>query len=609
MTDKQNTVGISGGLQQAKIQMQGGDHSDVMIEDVKENELVYVDESRSKESEIRREELLKNSKANEGLGFKADYFFKFFLLNLIRIIFGPFTYFFICRRPQWRTFARNVHLFGGSGEILRIILWILRMYAIASAIVINKTKPDTSTVYDNLYVNLYVLIFTEISLGVLYAAYYSSFRKSQIDRFMTDPTSEETTTSLSSKLSLLKKQSQEQLLTQEEMALDFPDIDSAMFTFAMPESSKYLISTDLKIMEENHNSEFFENVQDVVLVDGISVCSEILKKSEFKQSFTALRKSLAMLIVFLRVIYPILEVIYVLLTNSSSSNFGILDIAAGISYFSFAVLLFRFYEIYDTLFLGLVLYCEKLRIMNEVSTLISERQSRDSRPVLKVSLFIPQNSVSWLSARRILSNANMQICTVVDINLSYTLIYLAIYVVFVLLSQYGGTQEPFFMKFPAYQIMTATYLIVMIIIVIAGLAIGLLINDYFHFHRRILFEKLDILKNLKFYTRTYLDNLSNIEDKLIQNPLDRYLRELNELRTVLRNDRFYERFNNLVAQNIQVLSHVKDQLQWDEQEHPHTLLGLKTDLQTLIPIASGLSAVGISNIRMIINSFNSDSSQ
>ena len=584
---------------------------DLQQEEIKGTEAGFSERIKTQQpgnqiSDTQDDHPYKTQVEDEHNKFKAGYFAKFFLLYVIKVIFGPFTYFFICQKPKWRVLAKNLHIFGGKMEILRTLLWAIRVFAVASTIVVNVTSNPVN-LYTNLYVNLYVLIVTDISLGVLYAAYYCSFRKSQINRLMEDPHYTESDKSVSTKLAELRKKNSESYFTSDEIALDFPEIDSSMLYFAVPEQSRYTINSSLKI-RENHHSEFFDNVQEIILIDGVSVCQEALKSSQFGKGFMkfewVIRKTLSRLIVLVRIIYPIAEQLYDIFKNHPNQDLGADKIVAAVSYVCYAILLFRFYLIYDALFLGLILYCEKLKLMSMLGDMIAERQTRKEKPILKISLFIPQNSVNWLSARRMLSNANMQIYTVVDVNLSFTLLYLGVYIAFILLNSVGTAQTPSFLNNPSFQIVTATYLIVMIIILAFGLVIGVLINGFFQTHRRILIQKLDILKNFKFYWNFYLDSLWGIEEKVVQNPLDRYLRELNELKGILRNDKFIERFNNLIQQNIKVLTHVKDQLQWDEREQPHRLLGLKTDLPLLITISSVVSALGISNVKLIISSLN-----
>lgn len=540
----------------------------------------------------------------ESYKFKAGYFAKFFMLCIVRVILGPLTLLFMRNKQEWKILAYNLNLFGGWRELIYVILWLMRIYVITITL-----AHSPYGLYANLYINLYLLIFTEISLAVLYAAYYSSFRKSDIDRIMSDRSFKDSNKDIGTKLYDIKKTNVDLLLDRRQVALDLPEIDFSMFYFTVPDISKNSIPESVELKKDHANPELFENFQDLIVIDGLSVCRGMLDASEIdpqiKNSEFRVGKIISRFIVLLRILYPILEQLYSLFKDAEgdySAHLTVDNLLIAIAYLSFAILLFRFYVIYDALFLGLVLYFEKLRLMLHLSNMITDRQIKTLKTPLKISLFIPQNIINWINTRRILSAAHQQVYTVVDVNLSFTLIYLVIYIAFIIGSSLNVTKTPEFLKDTAFQVVTATYLLVMIVILIVGLTVGVLINFFFHTHRKILLEKLDILQNLKHYSHFYFEQFSSIEERIMENPYDRYFRELVELKEILKPDDFRKRFEEVMDQNIRVLTHAVKELKWDEELRPHTILGLTTNLGTLATVVSGLSVLGISNVKLIFAS-------
>ena len=541
----------------------------------------------------------------ENFSFKPVYFFKFFLLSLIFIAFGPLTYFFICWKKNLLTLVRNLGFLGGKGEILRTALWIFRWYAIAITVI-----PSNNNKYSNLMVNLYLLVITEISLAVLYAAYYSSFRYSEIEKMMTIPDHKVGEGSISDQLDQLNRSNNEHMFDSKQLNLNFPDVDLNMFYFAVPVTEKDKLPSSLTATERNYQPEFFEDVKECVLVDGVAVAKLILGdlkgNLEFKGIGFSVEKLISRLIVIIRILYPIISQIieiYTKIINDPGSKwtdfFTASDITIVIAFFCYIFVLCRYYIIYDVLFMGMTLYIKKLKIMQAVSNLIEGGTENIGK--LHFSTFIPQNITNWVNLRRILAQSNAQIHTIVDVNLSFVLCFLAVVIAFLLADALGNIPFPSILKDHAFAVVTATYLLIMIALIIAGMVLGIYINDYFHSHQNLLIQKLDLVKNLNDFTQFYVHSMSQVEEKLAENKNDRYLKQLAELRDILRNDAFLKRYSDHLRKVIEVLQHSIKRLQWEEVERPNTILGIKTTTRMLIALGSGLTVLGVTNIKMIID--------
>ena len=541
----------------------------------------------------------------EHFGFKLSIFFKFFLLSLLYVVIGPLMLFVVCWKKNWFRLACNLHLLGRSTiAMTRYIQWVFRWFAI----IITALQSSTGK-YSNLYVNLYLLVITEISLAVLYAAYYSSFRKSEIDRFMEEKGYKIGRGTLSNQIMRLNRASNENIFSPKRLNMDFPDVDFSMFYFAVPAGESHRFLPCQTIEATKLRKEDFKEVHDCGFISGIDLAKSILNKVERKGGVNErgllCGKIISRVIVLVRILYPIgSQIIGIYLEISNTPGAGWKDyinpknLLIVLAYVCYFLLLYGFYVIYDVLFLGILIYVKKLSIMDRLGKLIS--RGRNFKDDMRISLLIPQNNTNWINLRRILASCDAQIHTIVDVNLFFVICFVIFMIAFLLANAIGHVPYPVFLQNNAFQVVTATYLIIMIIIVVLDMVIGIIINGYFHSHKVLLHSKLDFVKELLEFPSYYFKLLNEIEEKCSENPKDQFFQQLFELKKISTCGSSQEIFVSYLSKTAEVLEHSIKRLEWEALERPTTIFGIATTPKVLIAFSSIFTILGASNIRLII---------
>lgn len=539
----------------------------------------------------------------EHFDFKPKLFFKFLLLWIIFLIFGPFSSLIFCWKKHWITFAKNANILGGKEGIVNNILWCCRWYAILITVL-----PVTESRYSNLSINLYLALTTDISVGILYASYFSSFRYSEIKRFMEEPGYKMGKGSILNQLHELIQTKDDSMFEPEAIAINFPEIDLNMFCFTIPAAEKDKLPPSLINKEYLRCLEFDEDIMDCITLDGIAVSKQLL--DDIRESFKRLEigfhieKAVTRLIVSIRILYPLGLQIYQDIKEVQKDQrfnweefFSPKDIMALAAYFCFLVILCYFYFIYDVLLLGLGFQYKRLKLMRAITKLIEKR----TKSGIHVSMLIPQNITNWVNLRILLANSYKQIQTIVQINISFMLLFLVMVMSFIIANSLGNLPFPKFLKDATFQIITATYLLLMISMTIIGMLIGTQINDYFRKHQNILQNRLDIAKNLADFHSKYEYQLRNLHEKLSESRENKFSQELAELKQFLKDDDdSSERYKRHLRRVIKVLKHSIERLEWEEIERPNKILSIKTNLNSLLTIGSTLTILGVGNLKLIL---------
>eukprot|EP00331_Platyophrya_macrostoma_P007649 CAMPEP_0176428606 /NCGR_PEP_ID=MMETSP0127-20121128/13244_1 /TAXON_ID=938130 /ORGANISM="Platyophrya macrostoma, Strain WH" /LENGTH=396 /DNA_ID=CAMNT_0017810309 /DNA_START=2039 /DNA_END=3229 /DNA_ORIENTATION=- len=389
------------------------------------------------------------------------------------------------------------------------------------------------------------------------------------------------------------------------MAIDFPEIDFKMFYFAIHSSEVDKLPPELAGTTQEPRPEFFEHIRDCVLIDGVAVTKQIFKQlksniKKFEGGFH-IEKIITRLIVFFRILYPLSLQIYSEYTDESSwdeftSAENLIILSAFISYL---IPLIYFYFVYDVFWLGLGLQLKKIESLQLVSKLISEGTVAG----LSIPTYVPQNVTNWVNLRRLLTSSNTQIHTIVDVNLSVILGFLVIIISIIVGHSLGHITPPSFLEDITFQITAATYLLIMIGIVISSMIIGAYVNDYFRIHQNLLQQKEDILRNLHDFAPGYLHNLEELEDEASSKQNNKYAQEIAELRKILKVENIEENYLKFSKKLVKVFKHSIERLHWEEIDRPNKILSIKTTIGSLLTLGSLLSILGFENIKLIIEYF------
>jgi len=262
--------------------------------------------------------------------------------------------------------------------------------------------------------------------------------------------------------------------------------------------------------------------------------------------------------------------------------------------FCLVILISRSCLIYDTVFLGLISYLFKLKVLNFLHNLLKEEYNTS----FYINLLIPENLTNWYNMRKILTRLNQQFYSLVDIVLSYLLLYIVMACLYILVTVFLGIHFDYVDRLfgdKSFKVITDAYKVVIVVVLYYGLKIGYQINEYFDFNRAVLTRFKDIINNMSSFGEFYVRNLESCKDKLDTH--DRYMQYLMNIHELVGPEDFEQRFFKHVDRAKTQVQIVIDQLQFEAELYPHKLLGIQTNEDFVLKLISITSIIGVSNAK------------
>ena len=545
-----------------------------------------------------------NASNSEVHVFKLFVFLEFFGYLILKTFFGPIsTYVFKRFIPNGAIISNNLQINEGK---MRKFVWIMKAYCYITTIAyLNTTLRETisggRTGYEyNSTSQLWLLVHTEISLCVLYAAYFASLTDTEITRLKTEACNE--TINIFDRVLNLIRLGKAKLYEIANVARSFPEIDTDNFYFVYPKESGDKIPEKLCPEPLTQSARQLNDIgiQDGLIVQCDKYATHIAEFGGYQQLDFRVKliRYCSRGLVFMNAILPVVNNIYQIIADGNQFD----HIAAFLIYSTqqvfYSYLLFRLAAVYDVLFLGLLLYYKKYLMLSLLGEVIKAKPEPGNEGLLYIPTTVPQNIENWLSLRKVLATINGQAFVVIDLNMSFVLLYTLLFIILYTLSSFQAGNEVFllFQKFlkenPGVQAVITLTVVVISILLILDIALGILINRLFMYekHEWILQETIitNIRVNHEMYSKLPDENVNRNKDTT-------YVTKMKEIKSLLGSrvkDNLYsytKRIKDSIIMVIKALDH-------EEFFNPHTLLGIRTDVRLVVALGTAISAIGLSTI-------------
>jgi len=535
--------------------------------------------------------------------FKPMIFLEFFFYFVIKSLFGPFSIFF------FRRFVTNGIVLTNNLEVnevrIKNFVWLIKFYcSITTFVFRNQTIQEAisgvRTGYEyNSTSQFWLLIHTEISLSVLYAAYYASLTDSEINLLRTEDCRDGN--GIFDRVLNLVRLGKAKLYEITNLARSFPEIDIDNFFFVYPKETKGQIPEELQPEDLKQRAKQLNKIgiQEGVIIPCDKYATHIAEFSGYQKLEFRVKmiRYFSRGLVFVNSILPVINNIYQILADGKEIE----HIFAFATYVTqqifYSYLLYRLAAVYDVLFLGLLLYYKKFQLLSWLGEVIRVRPDSYYLGLLYIPTTVPQNIENWLSLRKVLASINSQAFVVIDLNMSfvllYTLVFIAFYTMISLKVEASTPLEEFLKENQGIQATLTLTIVVVLIVLIIDVALGILINRLFMFEKHEWIIHETVITNMKVSHEIYRD--LSVEDSRS----DVYARKMHEIQSLMGSnlkDYLYvytKRLRDSIIMVIKAIDHM-------EFFNPHTLLGIKTDIRLVVALGTAISAIGVSTIVNII---------
>jgi len=541
--------------------------------------------------------------------FSFAVFAEFFGYCLINAILGPLSYFlFYTFMKNGSVLAHNLHVIGRKHGLRTAIVWIMKVFCY---IVTFTFVPDQKAKQNSSMSQFWLLIYTDISLIVLYAGYYSSFSEEEIVQFKTEAVN--LGENIFNRLIKLMKQSRSTVSNISALNAVFPGLDPSNFYFIYPESSKDEVPYGMepKTLEEGAPELHRSGVSSGIMVSGEKFTSYLLDMtgySSFEMKINII-KGLSRVLIFFRVILPLLNNLYQVLSRENPfDDFGRVIVYA-LQQIFYSVLIYRFVSVYDVIFLGLLIYIKKynsLRHLDEAVTLKWDKKKLNQKNI-KICASVPHNAQVWLTIRRIISSMNTQTFIVIDTNMSFILFYTFILVAISLFQDikiFAVIIDPinrFLRENPSLLIIIMFTVLVVIIVIVADVILGILINNLFiddkgkwRLQNNVTGE-IQVIHEMLFDPNFHIDAIKE----------DIHYKKYTEMKELL-GQNFEKEFYDYLRRLRSSIRLTIDGISSEESYNPHTLLGIPTSVPVVVTVSTVASGLLITVITQIISTLSGD---
>ena len=528
--------------------------------------------------------------AAENYRIKYNYFFEFFLYYAIEVLLGPFSIMLYHFIPDGMTLAGNLKILGPNGKYhcLSICIYLLRAYFVFFAFY-NQT----------IWKEFFTLLFNDVTLIVLYSTYFSSFKGSDIKNFRKISNYDNTNHDMPEIFRTLLEDNKDKFYQRETIIKEFPNIDFKTFYFYIRKGSHPLLEAEMEeYFKQNPNvkkiASYMNQYNDCVMIDGIIFCKYVVNISDDTslKYKTKIAKLMSKLLVLSRFIFPFIQDI---LNDNTFAYFKDYDYALYVlSMICMVILVFRASVTYDTIFLGLISYLFKLKLLMTSNNLLKEGSEGS------LYTLIPENFSSWYSLRQILARLNQQFYSLVDTIISFIVLFILIDAVYIISTAFLGISYDFvdiILKNDSFKIIIDQNKLAILFVLYYGLKTGYKINEYYDYDKAGLIKLKQASTQLSNYMKFYARNLDDIQKKSTS-VNDKYPALIKEFMIILYNDDGFEgKLSKHLKRINDMISKVLVKIEYETKNFPHTLLGFQTNENLVLNIMTIMGLFGISSAR------------
>lgn len=538
--------------------------------------------------------------------FQFSTFITFVGYMIVISLFGPLSYFVLFMYiKNGACLAKNFKVF----HVLQIAIWVIKMFCYITTLIRSlNPNPDQNGSMSQFW----LLIYTDISLIVLYAGYYSSLTKEEMEKFKTEVI--DNADNAFDKLTALMERNKARISAPDFLNSMFPALDPLNFFFIYPKSEERSIPMELKPMPLEQVA---PHLKQIGVNKGVAVRAEkfvslLLERSGYKHFDIQIKtiKVISRLLIFIRVILPVINNLYQLVEETIPSQYLGRFILYLFQQVFYSILIYRFVTVFDLLFLGITLYWKKFRVLSELGSAIKLRSitHRLEHEEFRINCSVPHNARVWLNIRRVLSSLNAQVFLVVDTNMSFILLYSLVFVAISILqgvpvlSALINKIQDFLYENPSLLIVLAFTVLIVMIVILADVTMGILINRLFILHRGSWMQQNEVIGEIQTKYEIFLELLDS--EKAIKE--DARYKRLCEIRELLDHE-FLDEAPQYLKKLRKSIKLTLDGIKSEEKCNPHTLLGLKTTIPivaTVSTVASGMLITVLAQIISVLQSGN-----
>jgi len=538
--------------------------------------------------------------------FQFSTFITFVGYMIVISLFGPLSYFVLFMYiKNGACLAKNFKVF----HVLQIAIWVIKMFCYITTLIRSlNPNPDQNGSMSQFW----LLIYTDISLIVLYAGYYSSLTKEEMEKFKTEVI--DNADNAFDKLTALMERNKARISAPDFLNSMFPALDPLNFFLIYPKSEERSIPMELKPMPLEQVA---PHLKQIGVNKGVAVRAEkfvslLLERSGYKHFDIQIKtiKVISRLLIFIRVILPVINNLYQLVEETIPSQYLGRFILYLFQQVFYSILIYRFVTVFDLLFLGITLYWKKFRVLSELGSAIKLRSitHRLEHEEFRINCSVPHNARVWLNIRRVLSSLNAQVFLVVDTNMSFILLYSLVFVAISILqgvpvlSALINKIQDFLYENPSLLIVLAFTVLIVMIVILADVTMGILINRLFILHRGSWMQQNEVIGEIQTKYEIFLELLDS--EKAIKE--DARYKRLCEIRELLDHE-FLDEAPQYLKKLRKSIKLTLDGIKSEEKCNPHTLLGLKTTIPivaTVSTVASGMLITVLAQIIGVLQSGN-----
>jgi len=555
---------------------------------------------------------INNENSNSGsevIQFKPAIFLEFFCYLVIKMSLGPFSpYFFKKFIKNGLIISKNIQINEGK---LKNFVGMMKFYCIVTTFLflndwIRSFITGGVSGYEyNSTSQLWLLVHTEISLCVLYGAYYASLADNEILKLKTELCIDNT--DIFDRVLNLIRLGKAKLYEMINVAKTFPEIDVDNFYFVYPQESQGKIPA--KLLPEPMES-CAPQLQEMGLENGIIVqCDKYATHIAECSGYQKLDFRVKMIqygsrgLVFMNAILPVINNIYQILAEENHKIHIVAFIIYSTQQLFYSYLLYRLAAVYDVLFLGLLLYFKKYQMLSLLGEVIKAKPDETvCEGLLYLPTSVPINVENWLAVRKVLATINGQAFVVIDLNMSFVLLYTLIFIFFYVLASFNVASELFipFQQFlvenPGIQAVLTLTIVVIAIVLILDIALGILINRLFMYEKHEWVLQETMITKIKAGHEIYRHLTLQGDPRKAQSVA--YAEKMQEIKSFLGSG-FQEKLHNYAKRIRDSIIMVIKAIDHEEFFNPHTLLGIRTDVRLVVGLGTAISAIGLSTIMKI----------
>lgn len=531
----------------------------------------------------------------------------FFFLS-VSVVLGPLSIHVYRFFKNGRIIAQNIEILDKDGSYTQKLTYLIRVFAVVVSFVYTFNK-----------VQLYVLIFTEFSLIVVYSSFFSVRKPSEVSDMKTKwlpKKLDQDALNISKRYFSDAQKFKMKFFDFEVLQREFKDIDFSVFYFYSLETPagfsgwRFSIYPTPKHANSPGKASFFSHgpARNVYKLDGIGYTENVLRMCEFNERRFAINTKIARIlsrfIVLVRFLGPF--AMDLLMSKALSYLTHIEEFVYLFQSIFYLYLIYRCSIVYDVLFYGVVIYIQKWRVLNLLQSFLYHDHEKLKNRYPNPHFVIPENIMSWYFMRKLCNSIFREFYIIVNIVLSYMLIYLALAFIqfaweFVKTTKVQVFEDIASQK--AFDAISGTFTFVLIIILTVSIILIVEINRFDETQAFLLEKNLHTFKVLRNKEQEYVKFISSKESSDVlafeSGAYDQYRRKIQIFKEVYGETYCRENYAKHMKKVIRTLKTVTRDLKEEFRMYPHTLLGLRVDYFYLIRMFAAFSLVGVGKVRQL----------